>query len=161
MTELTVSTEKECTDDWAALQLNGMNLIRNIKHREYLVLEILRYPIGIQLDQLYHDMKDGKLGVAATTGSWFVVITRSRLLSQDINNQSISMAHLRSTNYEIQQGHDAITLDPNGGAVLLGVTTVTSVKVGAAVTISESGIEQRRWNHLCNINGTQMVVEEI
>ena len=28
-----------------------------------------------QLDQLYHDMKDGKLGVAATTGSWFVGIT--------------------------------------------------------------------------------------
>ena len=25
---------------------------------------------------------------------------------------------------------DAITLDPNGGAVLAGVTTVTSVKVG-------------------------------
>ena len=28
-----------------------------------------------QLDQLYHDMKDGKLGVAATTGSWCVGIT--------------------------------------------------------------------------------------
>ena len=28
-----------------------------------------------QLDKLYHDMKDGKLGVAATTGSWFVGIT--------------------------------------------------------------------------------------
>ena len=35
---------------------------------------------------------------------------------------------------------DAITLDPNGGAVLAGVTTVTSVKVGTGVTISESGI---------------------
>ena len=31
--------------------------------------------IGEQLDKLYHDMKDGKLGVAATTGSWFVGIT--------------------------------------------------------------------------------------
>ena len=31
--------------------------------------------IGNQLDQLYHDMKDGKLGVAATTGSWYVGIT--------------------------------------------------------------------------------------
>ena len=31
--------------------------------------------IANQLDQLYHDMKDGKLGVAATTGSWFVGIT--------------------------------------------------------------------------------------
>ena len=28
-----------------------------------------------QLDQLYHDMKDGKLGIAATTGSWYVGIT--------------------------------------------------------------------------------------
>ena len=34
------------------------------------------YPrISEQLDQLYHDMKDGKLGVAATTGSWYVGIT--------------------------------------------------------------------------------------
>ena len=32
-------------------------------------------PISEQLDQLYHDMKDGKLGVAATTGSWYVGIT--------------------------------------------------------------------------------------
>ena len=31
--------------------------------------------IQTQLDQLYHDMKDGKLGVAATTGSWFVGIS--------------------------------------------------------------------------------------
>ena len=31
--------------------------------------------ISNQLDHLYHDMKDGKLGVAATTGSWFVGIT--------------------------------------------------------------------------------------
>ena len=31
--------------------------------------------IGNQLDQLFHDMKDGKLGVAATTGSWYVGIT--------------------------------------------------------------------------------------
>ena len=34
------------------------------------------YPlIELQLDQLYHDMKDGKLGVGATTGSWYVGIT--------------------------------------------------------------------------------------
>lgn len=32
-------------------------------------------PISEQLDQLYHDIKDGKLGVAATTGSWYVGIT--------------------------------------------------------------------------------------
>ena len=36
----------------------------------------MRYPdISTQLDQLYHDMADGKLGVGATTGSWFVGIT--------------------------------------------------------------------------------------
>ena len=52
---------------------------------------------------------------------------------------------------------DAITLDPNGGAVLAGVTTVTSVKVGAAVTISESGIEATGVGITCaNINGTQI-----
>ena len=34
------------------------------------------YPLfEVQLDQLYHDMKDGKLGVAATTGSWYVGIS--------------------------------------------------------------------------------------
>ena len=32
-------------------------------------------PLQEQLDQLYHDMKDGKLGVGATTGSWFVGIS--------------------------------------------------------------------------------------
>ena len=32
----------------------------------------VHYPrITTQLDQLYHDMADGKLGVGATTGSWF------------------------------------------------------------------------------------------
>ena len=52
---------------------------------------------------------------------------------------------------------DAITLDPNGGAVLSGVTTVTSVKVGAAVTISESGIEASGIGITCaNINGAQI-----
>ena len=32
-----------------------------------------------QLDQLYHDMKDGKLGIAATTGSWYVGITSVKI----------------------------------------------------------------------------------
>ena len=32
-------------------------------------------PLQEQLDQLYHDMKDGKLGVRATTGSWYVGIS--------------------------------------------------------------------------------------
>ena len=52
---------------------------------------------------------------------------------------------------------DAITLDPNGGAVLAGVTTVTSVKVGGGVTISESGIEASGIGITCaNINGGQI-----
>ena len=33
-----------------------------------------------QLDQLYHDIKDGKLGAAATTGSWYVGITSVKTL---------------------------------------------------------------------------------
>ena len=32
-------------------------------------------PLQEQLDQLYHDIKDGKLGVGATTGSWYVGIS--------------------------------------------------------------------------------------
>ena len=63
---------------------------------------------------------------------------------------------------------DAITLDPNGGAVLAGVTTIstarvttgitsTSLQVGAAVTITESGIEASGFGITCaNINGTQI-----
>ena len=34
---------------------------------------------------------------------------------------------------------DSITLDPNGGAVIAGVTTVSTVKVGAGVTITSDG----------------------
>ena len=32
-------------------------------------------PLQEQLDQLYHDMTNGKLGAGATTGSWYVGIT--------------------------------------------------------------------------------------
>ncbi len=35
---------------------------------------------------------------------------------------------------------DSITLDPNGGAVLAGVTTVSTVKVGSGVTILQTEI---------------------
>ena len=63
---------------------------------------------------------------------------------------------------------DAITLDPNGGAVLAGVTTISTARVtsgivtntfivGAGVTISESGIEASGIGITCaNINGTQI-----
>ena len=36
-------------------------------------------PLQDQLDQLYHDMTDGKLGAGATTGSWYVGITSVKI----------------------------------------------------------------------------------
>jgi hypothetical protein len=62
---------------------------------------------------------------------------------------------------------DAITFDPSGGAVLAGVTTIstarvttgitTSIQVGGGVTISESGIEASGIGITCaNINGAQI-----
>ena len=51
---------------------------------------------------------------------------------------------------------DAITLDPSGGAVLAGVTTVTTVKAGAGVTITTDGIDAIGVAVTCaNINGGQ------
>ena len=62
---------------------------------------------------------------------------------------------------------DAITFDPSGGAVLAGVTTIstarittgisTSIQVGGGVTISESGIEASGIGITCaSINGTSI-----
>ena len=63
---------------------------------------------------------------------------------------------------------DAITLDPSGGAVLAGVTTITTARVtsgivtntfivGAGVTISESGIEASGIGITCaNLNRSQI-----
>ena len=51
---------------------------------------------------------------------------------------------------------DAITLDPSGGAVLAGVTTVTTVKAGTGVTITTSGIDAIGVGiTVANINGGQ------
>ena len=70
-------SESDCTTGLAALQAAW-----DEENKEYKVQRMTGigdtsgYPnIRIQLDQLYHDMKDGKLRVAATTGSWFVGIT--------------------------------------------------------------------------------------
>ena len=70
-------SESDCTTGLAALQAAW-----DEENKEYKVQRMTGigdtsgYPnIRAQLDQLYHDMKDGKLGVAATTGSWFVGIT--------------------------------------------------------------------------------------
>ena len=70
-------SESDCTTGLAALQAAW-----DEKNKEYKIQRVVGVgttagyeSIANQLDQLYHDMKDGKLGVAATTGSWFVGIT--------------------------------------------------------------------------------------
>ena len=70
-------TETECTNGLKALQDEW-----DEKNKQYKLERVLGVgttagyaSISNQLDQLYHDMKDGKLGVAATTGSWFVGIS--------------------------------------------------------------------------------------
>ena len=70
-------TESDCTTGLTALQSAWDEENKQYKgQRVQGVGTTAGYPqISIQLDQLYHDMKDGKLGVAATTGSWFVGIT--------------------------------------------------------------------------------------
>ena len=70
-------TESDCTNGLKALQDEW-----DEKNKQYKLERVLGVgttagyeSISNQLDQLYHDMKDGKLGVAATTGSWFVGIS--------------------------------------------------------------------------------------
>ena len=70
-------SESDCTSGLAALQAAW-----DEEHKEYKIQRVVGVgttagyeSIANQLDQLYHDMKDGKLGVAATTGSWFVGIS--------------------------------------------------------------------------------------
>tara|TARA_B100000508_G_scaffold87263_1_gene67938 strand:- start:45 stop:422 length:378 start_codon:yes stop_codon:yes gene_type:complete len=70
-------TETECNDGLKALQDAWDE--RNKEYKRQRIVGVgttAGYEsIANQLDQLYHDMQDGKLGVAATTGSWFVGIT--------------------------------------------------------------------------------------
>ena len=70
-------SESDCTGGLAALQAAW-----DEKNKQYKLERVVGVgttagyeSIANQLDQLYHDMKDGKLGVAATTGSWFVGIS--------------------------------------------------------------------------------------
>ena len=70
-------SESDCTSGLAALQAAW-----DERNKEYKIQRVVGVgttagyeSISNQLDQLYHDMKDGKLGVAATTGSWFVGIS--------------------------------------------------------------------------------------
>ena len=67
-------TESECTNGLAAL-ISAWDL-ENASYRSQRVGITSGYaPITEQLDQLYHDMTNGKLGVGATTGDWYVGIT--------------------------------------------------------------------------------------
>jgi len=70
-------TESDCTNGLAAMQAAWDLENDSYKSQRRLgVGSTSGYPlIELQLDQLYHDMKDGKLGVGATTGSWYVGIT--------------------------------------------------------------------------------------
>ena len=70
-------TEKQCTDGLAALQAAWDLENDSYKSRRRSgVGSTTGYPrIELQLDQLYHDMTDGKLGAGATTGNWYVGIT--------------------------------------------------------------------------------------
>ena len=70
-------SESDCTNGLKALQDAW-----DEKNKQYKIQRVIGVgttagyeSIANQLDQLYHDMKDGKLGVAATTGRWFVGIT--------------------------------------------------------------------------------------
>ena len=70
-------SESDCTTGLAALQATWDEENKEYKRQRVVgVGTTAGYEsIANQLDQLYHDMKDGKLGVAATTGVWFVGIT--------------------------------------------------------------------------------------
>ena len=70
-------SESDCTTGLAAMQSTW-----DEENKQYKLERVVGVgttagykSIANQLDQLYHDMKDGKLGVAATTGSWFVGIS--------------------------------------------------------------------------------------
>ena len=53
-----------------------LNKLRYQSHRRVGFGLSTGYPnIAEQLDQLWHDIDDGKLGAAATTGSWYVGIS--------------------------------------------------------------------------------------
>ena len=70
-------SESDCTNGVAALQTAWDLENDSYKSQRRLgVGSTSGYPlIELQLDQLYHDMTDGKLGAGATTGNWYVGIT--------------------------------------------------------------------------------------
>ena len=70
-------SESDCTNGLSAMQAAWDLENDSYKSQRRLgVGSTSGYPlIELQLDQLYHDMTDGKLGAGATTGSWYVGIT--------------------------------------------------------------------------------------
>ena len=75
-------SESDCTNGLSAMQSAWDEENKEYKRQRVVgVGTTAGYEsIQTQLDQLYHDMKDGKLGVAATTGSWYVGITSVKTL---------------------------------------------------------------------------------
>lgn len=67
-------TESECTNGLAAL-ISAWNLENDSYRTQRVGITSGYLPLEEQLDQLYRDMKAGKLGVGATTGEWYVGIT--------------------------------------------------------------------------------------
>ena len=70
-------SESDCTNGLAAMQAAWDLENDSYKSQRRLgVGSTSGYPlIELQLDQLYHDMTDGKLGAGATTGSLYVGMT--------------------------------------------------------------------------------------
>ena len=75
----TKPTESECTNGLAAL-ISAWNLENDSYKSQRVGITSGYAPITEQLDQLYRDMKSGKLGVGATTGEWYVGITSVKTL---------------------------------------------------------------------------------
>jgi len=75
----TKPTESECTNGLAAL-ISAWDLENDSYKSQRVGITSGYLPLQEQLDQLYHDMTNGKLGAGATTGSWYVGITSVKTL---------------------------------------------------------------------------------
>ena len=72
-------SESECTNGLAAL-ISAWNLENDSYKSQRVGITSGYLPLQEQLDQLYHDMTNGKLGAGATTGSWYVGISSVKTL---------------------------------------------------------------------------------
>ena len=70
------STEENARDNEVSAAIAEKNATEYSRERKVGTATTSGYDtVTNQLDQLYHDIKDGKLGAAATTGSWYVGIS--------------------------------------------------------------------------------------